>query len=193
MASEISICNQAISWLGGNLIISLADGTTEANLCAANYEHLRDAVMEEGKWTFATRRIQLVETAENPTFGYENSYQIPPDVLSIIFATQYQDNKNDTGELDWRREEDQILCDADQIFVKCIIRITDPSKFSSMFNQALAARIAADIATALTESTVKEQSMWDKYFALVGAGLASDGLQGKSDRIKTNSRIVRNR
>lgn len=193
MASEVSICNQAISWLGGNLIISLDDATVEAQLCKANYAPLRDAVMEEGKWTFATRRLELAQSATLPGFGYARAYVIPPEVLSVIMATENQDNKNNTDNLDWRREERFVLSDTERVFAKCIIRIEDPSLFSDMFVQALASRIAADIAIALTESSTKEAAMWTKYFALVTEAKSVDGMQGKSDRIRTNSRIVRSR
>ena len=193
MASEVSICNQAISWLGGNSIISLDDATVEAQLCNANYELLRDAVMEEGKWTFATQRSELVQSGTPPVFGYEFAFTIPPDVLSVIMATRHQDNKNSTEDFDWRREGQFILCDAARVWIKSIIRVIDPSRFSAMFNQALASRIAADIAVPLTESTTKEANMWTKYNNAMMGALALDGMQGKSDRIKPNSRIVRNR
>ena len=69
MASEVSICNQAISWLGGKSIISLDDGTTEANLCKANYDHLRDVVLEAKAWTFAIKRVQFAKLSEDPLYG----------------------------------------------------------------------------------------------------------------------------
>jgi hypothetical protein len=193
MSSEVSICNQAISWLGGNLITSLGDSTTEAILCNANYAELRDAVMEEGKWTFATKRFKLLPSTLTPVYGYSNQFEIPNGVLSVIQATQYADNLNTTEDFDWRREEDFIVANVDAVYCKCIIQIVDPKKFSKTFNQALAARIAADIAPTLTESTSKEEKMWAKYYRLLPTALAVDGMQGKSDRIKTNSRIVNNR
>jgi hypothetical protein len=193
MSSEVSICNQAISWLGGNLITSLGDSTTEAILCNANYAELRDAVMEEGKWTFATKRFKLLPSTLTPVYGYSNQFEIPNGVLSVIQATQYADNLNTTEDFDWRREENFIVANVDAVYCKCIIQIVDPKKFSKTFNQALAARIAADIAPPLTESTSKEEKMWAKYYHLLPTALAVDGMQGKSDRIKTNSRIVNNR
>lgn len=193
MASEVSICNQAISWLGGNLIINLDDDTTEAILCNANYDLLRDAVLEEGKWTFATRRMELVLSGSPPPSGYEQAFTIPPEVLTVIMATPFQNNKNITEDFDWRREEEFVVCDVERVWIKAIVRIVDVSKFSPMFNQALASRIAADIAVPLTESTKKEANMWAKYNDAIAGALAVDGMQGKSDRIRPASRIVRRR
>ena len=57
--SEVGICNQSLSWLGGNRITSLDDDTVEANLCIDNYEHSRDTVLDMRHWTFAGAREQL--------------------------------------------------------------------------------------------------------------------------------------
>jgi hypothetical protein len=193
MASEVSICNQALSWLGGNKIISLNDDTVEASLCKANYTQLRDAVLEEGKWTFATRRYQLPRSATPPAYGYSYAFEIPPEILTVISATRNADNKNRTDDLDWRREEGRILCDSATLYCKAIVRIIDPTKFTPMFVQALAARLAADICMTLTESTTKEANMWGKYNSLIDAAFTIDGMQGKSDRIRSNSQILKRR
>lgn len=193
MASEVSICNQAISWLGGNLITSLDDESTEAILCKANYALLRDAVLEEGEWTFATKRFKLLPSPDAPIYGYSHKFELPSEVMLVKKATPYANNANDSEKFDWRREEEFILADVDAIYVKCIVRITDVKKFNATFNQTLAARIGADIAVPLTESTSKEDQMWGKYNRAIALALSLDGMQGKSDRIKSNSSIVRNR
>ena len=54
--SEVSICNQALSWLGQETITSLDDQATTAVWMNANYDLLRDSVMEARMWTFATVR-----------------------------------------------------------------------------------------------------------------------------------------
>ena len=193
MASEVSICNQAISWLGGNLIIGFDDGTTESILCKANYALLRDAVLEEGKWTFATERFKLLPNPVAPVYGYSHKFEIPSTVFTVFHVTPHKENANDSEQFDFRRQRGFIEADAEVIYIKGIIGITDVSKFSKTFIQALAARIAADIAAPLTESTTKEAKMQAKYDKAISLALAVEGQQGKSDRIKTNSRIIRRR
>lgn len=193
MASEVSICNQALSWLGGNLIISLDDQITEAQLCKANYAELRDAVLEEGEWTFATKRFKLLPSPDAPVYGYSHKFEIPNEVMVVKKATNYKGNANDSNEFDWRREGDYILANVDVVYIKAIVRITDVKKFNATFNQALAARIAADIAVPLTESSTKEDRMWNKYLIAMSLALPVDGMQGKSDKLRSNSGIVRRR
>lgn len=195
MASEVQICNQAISWLGGNKIISLDDDTTEGRLCKANYALLRDACIEEGKWTFATKRFRLVVNPTSPPSGYSHRFEIPSTVLVVIMVTPHKENKNQTEDFDWRREETFIVADHDgPLYAKCIVRITDTTKFTATFVQSLAARIAADIASPLTESSTKEDRMWTKYNNSITLALGIDGMQGKSDRLTgRNSRLIRRR
>ena len=47
MVSEVSICNQALRWLGQNKIQSLDEKTASAEWMADNYPFIRDAVLEE--------------------------------------------------------------------------------------------------------------------------------------------------
>ncbi len=209
MTSEVAICNQALSWLGGNLITSLDDGTTEAILCKANYDLLRNAVLEEGKWSFATKRFKLLPGPVAPVYGYSTKFPVPSEVLLVIEARDdnnqgvsgnlftTSESANGSSRLDWRLEGDSdglfIVATTDVIFCKCIVEITDTTKFTTTFNQALAARIAADIASPLTESSAKEEKMWNKYNNSIVLALAVDGLQGKSDRIRTKSKILERR
>ena len=56
MVSETSIANQALLWLGGTVITSLDEDSREAIWMKNNYPFIRDAVLEERMWTFATDR-----------------------------------------------------------------------------------------------------------------------------------------
>jgi hypothetical protein len=196
MSSEVSICNQALSWLGANLIISLDDATVEGQLCKANYSLLRDAVIEEGKWTFATERFKLLPDTVSPVYGYSAKFRLPSTVFIVIEATVYNaatnnhqgaQGANGVSDLNWRREGDFIVCNESQIYCKCIVQVIDPKKFTRMFTQALAARIAFELAVPLTESKAKEKTMGVKYLSYIDSALAVDGQQGKSDRLRGRS------
>lgn len=193
MASEVSICNQALSWLGVSAILSLDDPQKQAQLCKANYDQLRDTVLEEGKWSFATsRRVYSSPLATGPAYGYTNKFVLASTELYVIEA-------NDTGEpqgdydLDWRVEERHIVTDATIVYAKVIIQITDVQKFSNLFRQALAARIAAELAMPLTESHKKMIDMLALYDAKLTIAMTMDGMQGSSDRVKSRSHLTRKR
>ncbi len=186
--SEVSIYNQALSFLGQDAVMSLDPqaGRIE-RLGDTNYAPLRDAVLEEGAWTFATRRLVLTPVLETPGYGYGQKFLLPSTVLVVIEAGSNDFITNGPTDLDWRREEDFIVADATRVYAKCVMQITDTQKFTRTFTQALAARIAAEIAPNLTESNTKSQQMWTLYERKLAIALPVDGRQGKSDRIRGRS------
>jgi len=179
--SEVSICNLAISWLAGNLIISLDDEIVEAQLCKANYELARDAVLESIAWTFATKRYYLTPELDVPAWGYAKQFTIPAEVITVLEVTDDSTSPNGSNGLDWRRESNRILCDSDAIYIKAIYKEEDPARYPPNFVQAVAARLASEIAIPLTESMEMMITMESKFKdRLVMAGV-TDGVQGKSD------------
>lgn len=177
MASDVGICNQALAWLGGNLITSLTDATTEARLCNAIYEDVRDAVLQEHDWTFAIGRYDLAASATAPTNGYAKAFPLPADVLRVTDVN--------SGE-DWRIEGDSIVTNEGAARIRAVVRITDPNKFSPLFTQALAARLAADLAISLTQSRELQQQYFSIYAQKLDSAVASDGMQGKSRQITSS-------
>ena len=191
--SEVTICNLALSWLAGNLIISLDDDNTEAKLCKANFELSRDAVLEAMAWTFATKRYRLTPETDTPAWGYSQQFTIPSDVITLLEVTANADTPNGANDLDWRREGNLILCDVDVVYVKALFKQTDPARFPPNFAQAVAARLATEIAIPLTESVSLMTTMEGKYKDRLLIAAGTDGIQGKTDVIQsrklTNVRV----
>jgi len=191
MASKTEIGNLALSWLAQNLMASLDDNTKQAKAVKANFQFSLDSVLEEGEWSFATKRsIMSTPSAEGPAWGFTYYHPIPTTELLVIFASNRADDSD--YEFDYRVEEGGIACDSDKIYVKTITSIKDTSKFTNTFNQALAARIGYDLAIPLTESQKKEATMYGIYQNKLAIALERDGSQGKHPRIGT-TRLVSSR
>ena len=186
--SEVTICNLALSWLAGNLIISLDDDINEAKLCKANYELSRDAVLETMAWTFATKRYALTPEVNTPAWGSGVQFTIPAEIITVLEVTDVSDTPNGANNLDWRREGHLILCDANKVYVKAVFKQDDPVRFPPNFVQAVAARLAAEIAIPLTESKELMMTMEGKYKDRLLIAAGTDGIQGKTDVIE--SRIL---
>ena len=187
--SEISICNMSLSWLGGNIIISFQDESTEAILCAANYEPSREATLEDREWTFAAARAIPNKLADPPAFGYSSAFQLPtnPKVIKVnkVSDSPYFDTKIE----DWVKEGDKILANKDVIYIKYTQDIDDPIKFSPGFVQALAARIAADICVPLTHDVKLFASYWQLYLNKLETAGANDGMQGRNIKLENNQLV----
>ena len=179
MATKTSIANQALGWLGANLITAFTDDSREAQLITANYPDIRDAVLEEREWTFASARRSLLPSVTAPLYGYAYKFTIPGDVLRILEVRNDKRARGKNG-LDWRLEGDFILADSDSLDIRYIYRNDEPASYSPGFVQALAARLAADLAIPIAESRALQQDMFGLYQAKLKSAAALDGMQGKA-------------
>lgn len=201
-SSEVAICNQALGWLGGELITSFSDNSDEAKLCSANYALLRDAVLEEREWTFAVERIELSRLAAVPKYGFNYQFQIPATVIRVLQVSRKGDSNGIVGtterygtglgsydEVLWLKEGTTIRTNASEIYARVLQQVTDPTKHSPAFDQALAARIAMDLAIPLTNSRTLQKDMAAMYGEKIALAAASDGLQGRSLKVRSTSLI----
>ena len=181
--TEVSICNQALGWVGGDLITAFTDGTVEAKLCEANYAALRDAVLEDHAWVFATKRDTLTPLTEPPDWGFGQAFLLPPDTIRVL---EVDDTTQGFGTMEWVREGRQIHADAERIFLRYTSRVVDTAQFSPAFVQALAQRIAAEFAIPLAESRELQVNHWAVYNEKISNAAATDGMQGRRERTNTS-------
>ena len=177
MASEIDICNLALGQLGAHYITSFADGTTESVACATNYPMARDAVLESRDWTFAVVERQLTEitvpSGEMPP-EFSHAYQVPTDCLLIRYCflpstvsfpdgmsgaliTAEPTSEQSVQRPTWNRFEDRCYCNESLLWARYIKQVTDTTKYTNNFLQALATRLAFELAMPLT-SKIETQS-----------------------------------
>lgn len=182
--SEVSICNQGLGWLGASLITSFDDNSDESNLCRANYCLLRDAVLEAADWSFAVKRVQLSALA-SPTLGYGQAYQVPEDCLRVIQASPNDDFSHVT-DMQWEFEDRKILTDEGAVFIRYVHRQIDPVRYSPGFVNALAYRIATELAIPLTRRLNLQGQMLGLYEKSLGEAMGSDGKQGRSRRVRSS-------
>jgi hypothetical protein len=180
--AKVDICNQALGMLRANLITNFdADLSVEAKLCRANYDRLREAVLEDKEWRFATRRMKLAQSADAPVFGWTYKFKVPADVLRVLTVTDRvnRDNIND-NDINWEREEDFVLTNTKLAYARATVNIVDTTKFSAGFVQAFATRMASIMAVPLTGSNTRAQELMNEYLTLVGRAATKDGMQGKA-------------
>ena len=183
MVSEVSICNQALGWLGQSPIISLDDRSKTAELCKQNYAFIRDAVIEERMWTFAKGRFRS-ETQNRDEWGIQYVHAIPQDWIGVYRVYNYINGRDDKRtSRGWDREGDFIIANESVVYLEGTVRVTDTSKFTPMFVQCLATRIAADLAIPITQSEKQQGIQWQLYSAKLEEAAVRDGQQGSNEHI----------
>jgi hypothetical protein len=194
MVSSTSICNQAMSWLAVDPIISLEDDSNTAQWCRLNYPFLRDAVLEERMWTFATDRA-VSTVADKDAWGDMYVHPLPISWQAVYHCYRTVNKAGSLGHAanitseGWVVEGGNVLSYDSTIYLWGTIRITDTGAFSSLFVQALAARIAADACMPFTENQKLQRDMWDLFNGKLREAAARDGQQGSNDVIQSNTLI----
>ena len=183
--SQTSISNQALVALGANTIISLDDDTTEAKLCKLYYNDILDSLLDMATWSFATEHAKLPKSADGvPPEPYTAQFLIPRDVIRILEASDNPDFST-PNTLYWQINGRYIVADAEQLYIRYIKRVTDTDAFTPSFTQAFVARLAAEIAPAITQSASTADNFMKKAGSLIQIAAAVDGTQGRTRKLRS--------
>lgn len=194
MANVIDICNLALSYLGQEQITSIIDPQSKtAQLCALQYPMMRDAVLSEVEWTFASRRqMSGTPLAGAPVWGYAYAHALNNDVLRVTFCSDNTDEQMYNPNFKWVVEDRNILSDSSVIYYRYVQAMDDTSKFSPCFVQALAARMAAEMCIKITENVKLHANLVSLYQQKMQYATTIDNMQGKSKRWR-NGRLIASR
>lgn len=155
MSSEVEICNESLTALGENMILSLTDNSKPARLCNLKYTNKRDYLLRRYMWTFATKRVTLSSDVAIPDHKFSAQFTLPTDCI------QFREIYPDT--VIYRIERKKILCNESSLAIKYTQQITDPNMMDAIFRETLAALIARELSIPLTESNTKYSEM-DEMF-----------------------------
>lgn len=179
MISEVSICNQALSWVGAKFITSLDEPSSEAEWCKNNYDFIRDAVLEERMWTFAVARASST-TADKDGWGNLYEHRLPEEWLAVYRVFEDSEGKRPAK---WVKEGPHVLSECDTLYLWGLQRIVDTNKFTNLFVQAVAARMAAEMAIPFTENRQLQADLWGLYQQKLADAATRDGQQGRNEHI----------
>ena len=197
MASEVELCNIALSRLGdvANVTsIDPPDGSIQAEYCKTFYPIARDTAQAKHHWSFCTRRM-------NPplvTFPFNQwayAYAAPAgmiDVISIMDTNAGSDfgiAEGATAPQPFSVESlddgtQVILTDQPDALLRYTVRVTDTSKFTALFNDAVTWLIASYVAGPLLKGDVgatAAQSCFKSFDIMLRNAIARDSQNQRRD------------
>ena len=168
MAGTVDIVNRALTKLGDERISSLSDGTKAAAVASSLYEMVRDRELAAHSWNFAKARKKLAALADKPAFGWDWQYLLPADYLRLLEAGPWpQADMSGYVGGDHRPsvvEGQHILAHQGPVMNLVYLRkVEDPGLFPPIFIEALACKLAVEMAESLAGSNSKRQLAWDEY------------------------------
>lgn len=152
--SQIDFCSRALVKLGAGSISSFEDGTLEAEVAAALYPTVRDALLAAHPWNFATTYASLAPLAEAPVAEFSAAFLLPSDCLRVLSAGSGGRARG----LHYKIIGNELHTDASSV-VLCYIGRPAEARFPAFFDQALIAHLAAEFCIPLTDSNSRWEAL----------------------------------
>lgn len=190
MASEVGICNLALSHLGDSATVASInppEGSAQAEHCQQFYPLARDTLLEMHAWRFATRRASL-PLLDVPAWEWQYAYAAPNGllrVLSVISGDASSETETEPYEVETADSGATIiLTNLELASVRYIAATTDTSKFSPLFTDTLAKLLASYLAGPVLkgDAGISAARAWYQVFLRQFAmAAASDASQRSGD------------
>lgn len=167
MASQIEICNLALTELGQPHITSLAFNSESARFFSANYENLLLAALRSHVWGFAKARAALPALTTTPPFQYAYEYALPEGYLRAIQVGDYSPGLSQTDYRDNEKElfaieQGKILTDMPAPLNLLYIKRVSEGMFDPIFVVAFACQLASSGCYRITNSNSKQDRVDQK-------------------------------
>lgn len=168
MASEVDICNLALSHFGeaGNVAsIDPPEASTQARLCARFYPLARTSAIEAHAWGFATRRGALPAVALPPAYVGEWSfaYSLPAGCLrlwQVYVPGITEPGRSEDFALETTADGSPLLLtNVEGAYGKYVVDVTDTTKYTPSFVSYLSFVLASYLVIPITRSAEQHASI----------------------------------
>lgn len=150
MASQLDICNLALSHIACGAIQSLQDGSESARILNLHYDTCRQDVLRDFPWSFArvTDALDLTPFT-HPKWDYCYSYPMHCVRILRVFAERFADDEARSAEFETRLATDgktKLICtNCQHAYAEYIYDVTDTTVYDSLFLEALSYKLAFEI------------------------------------------------
>lgn len=180
--SVVGICNMALGKIGAQGITAVTEASDNARACNRFYEYVRDELLRRHPWSFAVNRATLAQLSDPPAYGYDHAYQLPTSPYCLRVLELHEEREDGC---DYLVEGRTLITDADTARIRYIGRVTDPTYFDASFVEALATRLAAEIAVPVTGESGIAKTMLELSELKLQEAIGNDGLEGHADEDDT--------
>jgi hypothetical protein len=185
--TQLEIANMALILLGQEPLLSFDKDSRNGRAVRAFFEAARVGVLEDGQWSFATKRVVLAPDETPPAFGWDQQFTLPSDFLKEQFVL------NDlNSNIKYRIESGKLLTDSTAPKLIYTWNQTDYSKYTAKFIELLAYKLAAKCAYQATNSRSEEQALFSAYSELLIETMSSDSIGDGEEKVVQESTWLAN-
>jgi hypothetical protein len=207
VAVEVDIANLALLRIGQLATIAdMEEDTPQAEAVRSIFVHMRDAVLEAFMWPFATFRATLNVIASvdddpddvNLRTGWAFTYALPNLCLAPRYIYPGTNNPGEGQEIPFTIEGDdsrgKVLLtdyeDAELVYTKLV---DTPARWSPMFRDALALRLAADLAMSVAKKPQLGLGLHQLFESWISRAAAAQANQSRKDLPPPDASYIRDR
>lgn len=182
MATDVSICSNALLLLGDDAISSLTpadptQATDAVTLCANIYPQLREWVLRKHSWNCAVKRVVLAPDVAAPAFDYAYQFSIPDDWLRTLQVGQLDDRP------DYTHEGRKFLADNSIFYLVYVFNNKIEGTFDSLLVEVLTTYMKAALAYPITKSSAMRDSCLAELQSVLKVARSVDGLDNPPDTL----------
>ncbi|EPR44579.1 hypothetical protein dsx2_1538 [Desulfovibrio sp. X2] len=181
MATDVAVCNMALTALGHETISALEERSKAAGLCRLHLSTARRELLEAHNWAFATASADLAAlSAPAASYGaghWATAFRLPVDCLKARALS--------TG-APFEIMGDTLLTDEPAARLTYTRDISEAARFPASFARALSFLLASLLAVPLMQSERLEQGMTERFLVQIGNAReidADQGVPGKDDPV----------
>lgn len=178
MASAADICNIALGILGVGKIMSLDQRKPEAEACATVYSMVRDAMLSEFNWRFATQDVRLMPLSEEVIGVWGHVYASPVDCLRVQMVIDPNGYELD-GAPFTIGFEGRVYTDIPNAIARVTMRVTNEGAYPPHFIDAFSKRLAVELAGTLQNVANRMEYAANLYNIAADAAMTVDAGLGK--------------
>lgn len=188
MASNVQIANQALRRLGANAILSFEDPTAEGILVNDTFDEIRDDLLREHPWNFASKRASLAASATAPLWGFERAFPVPADFLRLLEVYQQSLYEVKVEHIDGVGSAfvTDLEAPLSILYTACI---EDPNLYDPKFRKALSLRCAMEWAEPLTATSSVLELVAQEFGQALRDAERADGQEGTPDQLTPDTWI----
>jgi hypothetical protein len=200
--AKVNIWNRALARIG---TLDFLDGETdnriEALVCALHHDDIVNKVLENFAWPFARRQASISQVSGSTRTGWDYVYGLPSDCVTPL-ALLDTDERLELLSVDSRHAFDvmtddagdgQVLCtnlDSDEFEVlEYTGLITNISKWSGQFVDAVIWLLASELALALPKNAQLANAMFGAYQQSIAIARA-DALNARQTDLELDAPSV---
>ena len=174
---KTGIANLALGNLGEASIQSLSDHNARARACSSRIDDVIVTILRMHVWNSALERKLLTNIGE-PIFGWNYIYQLPADYIKVVEVEPVSK---------YMVEKKNILSNEKSLYLLYVATPTDINNLDPLLVEAIAMKLAWEIAETLTSKAGLKQEMMQKYIISLQEARSANSKDRTPERRERNS------